>query len=199
MRTSAAVVAVVSLMTTMGTATTPARAADPCFNPPDAMVISCLKPGTRGIRLGHAPAAAPSAGPSNPSSAGPSSGRSAPPGPPQTGRVDLSLRFATGSATPGADALRRLDGVGRQLASPELADLRFRIEGHADTTGDPALNMTLSQRRAEAVVGYLVAHFGLTAARLEAVGKGQEDLPVQTQANVPEPRNRVVRIVAIAG
>jgi OOP family OmpA-OmpF porin len=51
---------------------------------------------------------------------------------------------------------------------------RYKVEvsGHTDSSGAPADNLTLSQRRAEAVVGYLKVR-GITADRLQAEGYGQ--------------------------
>ena len=46
-----------------------------------------------------------------------------------------------------------------------------RIEGHADASGSEEVNLTLSQRRAEAVRDYLVKN-GVEPAMLNAVGLG---------------------------
>jgi outer membrane protein OmpA-like peptidoglycan-associated protein len=212
--------AVVGVM--LGTTAMSAFAADPCLNPSDDQIFSCLKPGkTRGIRPGGVPAVsaepAPVAAPAPRPTASPAPTREAvvrpqpvvarppaaapvaQPEPAAAGRVDLSLQFATGSADASPEARARLDSLGRQLVRPELADMHFRIEGHTDTTGGRETNKALSQRRAEAIVAYLTSKFGMPAGRLEAVGVGEDDLPVPTGQNVPEPRNRVVRIVALGG
>lgn len=57
-------------------------------------------------------------------------------------------------------------------ALTEHPDLRVQIEGHTDSQGDDAHNQTLSERRAAAVVAYIVAQ-GIAPARLVAVGKGE--------------------------
>lgn len=51
--------------------------------------------------------------------------------------------------------------------------LRIEISGHTDNTGTPSYNMELSEKRAEAVVQYLVEK-GIGAARLVARGYGEE-------------------------
>ncbi|MDX1511439.1 MAG: OmpA family protein, partial [Nitriliruptorales bacterium] len=59
------------------------------------------------------------------------------------------------------------------LASDD--DIRLRIEGNTDSTGDAASNLELSQQRAQAVVDALVTR-GVDASRLEAVGRGETNL-----------------------
>lgn len=49
---------------------------------------------------------------------------------------------------------------------------RVQIEGHTDNVGKPAANLTLSQKRAESVMKYLVAKYKTPAARLTAKGFG---------------------------
>jgi outer membrane protein OmpA-like peptidoglycan-associated protein len=75
----------------------------------------------------------------------------------------------------GADVLRPESTPALEMITTTLTehpDLRVQIEGHTDSQGDDALNQALSERRAAAVVAYLVAQ-GIPAARLTAVGKGE--------------------------
>lgn len=51
--------------------------------------------------------------------------------------------------------------------------LKVQVEGHADSTGAAAYNQALSEKRANAVVEYLV-NSGVSASRLKAVGYGEE-------------------------
>lgn len=53
------------------------------------------------------------------------------------------------------------------------------IEGHTDSVGSKALNMKLSQRRAESVRDYLIKNFGIAPERIKAVGYGPTK-PVDT-------------------
>jgi OOP family OmpA-OmpF porin len=173
-------------------------------------IISALKPtgnlatgATRGIKLGG------SSGTQTPSSAQPASATSAAPRPRETHgaapvetstpagapSVNLTVNFPTGSAdlTPAARA--SLDGLGKALASSDLADFRFRIEGHTDNVGSREENLALSQRRAEAVVSYLTSQYNVAPGRLEAVGMGQERPLIDTPPQTPEVRNRRVQVI----
>jgi outer membrane protein OmpA-like peptidoglycan-associated protein len=51
-------------------------------------------------------------------------------------------------------------------------NLKLRIEGHTDSTGNADHNLELSKRRAEAVMAVLVTQFSVDAARLSAEGLG---------------------------
>lgn len=55
----------------------------------------------------------------------------------------------------------------------ENPNVTIELSAHADYKGSAAYNKRLSQRRAEAVVGYLIAH-GIAADRLTPVGYGKE-------------------------
>ena len=109
--------------------------------------------------------------------------------------VNLTVNFATGSSSLTASAERTLDALGQALTTIDLNAYHFRIEGHTDTVGTPDANRALSQQRAEAVASYLEKKFGVQAAKLDAVGVGQDDLLVPTPDQTPEPKNRRVKIV----
>jgi OmpA-OmpF porin, OOP family len=142
--------------------------------------------GTRGIRIGNAPT-----GPAAPTQGTAMLGTAKAPS------ISLNIQFATGSDTLTPQAIHALDELGRALATPTLAAYHFRIEGHTDTVGSPDLNKSLSQRRAEAVVGYLTSKYQIDPARLQAIGMGENGLAVSTPANTPEARNRRVQVVNV--
>ncbi len=75
--------------------------------------------------------------------------------------------------------------------------IRLRIEGHTDSVGPAEYNLRLSQKRANAVRNYLIAH-GIDPSRLEAVGYG-ESRPIAPNTT-PEGRakNRRVEFVIIS-
>jgi outer membrane protein OmpA-like peptidoglycan-associated protein len=112
---------------------------------------------------------------------------------------NLTVNFASGSASLTDGAEHTLDALGQALSSNDLSAYRFRIEGHTDTVGTPDANRALSQKRAEAVADYLEKKFGIQPAKLDAVGVGQDDLLVPTPDQTPEPQNRRVKIVNLGG
>ena len=119
--------------------------------------------------------------------------------PPGVAAVALTVTFATGSArlTPAAEQV--LENLGRALTSPQLAPFRFRVEGHTDTVGAPAMNQALSDQRAAAVRDWLLRRHGIDPRRLEAIGFGEQQLLVPTRDETPEPRNRRVQVLNIGG
>jgi outer membrane protein OmpA-like peptidoglycan-associated protein len=109
-------------------------------------------------------------------------------------RVNLRLAFETGSArlTPAAVAQARI--FGRALLLPQLANMRFRIEGHTDAVGTRARNVELSQRRAQSVADFLIA-MGVPRAQLDVRGYGPDrPLPGTGGANAQNRRVEAVRV-----
>ena len=51
--------------------------------------------------------------------------------------------------------------------------MKVVVEGHADSTGPEKYNQNLSERRAKAIVKYLIDKVGIAADRLSAVGYGE--------------------------
>lgn len=115
---------------------------------------------------------------------------------PKPASASLLITFETNSAALTARAKRILDVVGDALASDKLGSFRFGIEGYADPRGVSAVNLKLSQARAESVRDYLVASKHIDRARLEPVGKGDQDLLNKTNPIAPE--NRRVTIVNLS-
>ena len=181
--------------------TSAAAAQDPV--PGVESLIDALRGPTqsRGIRL-PTPPASPAAPP--PSTAPAQPAAPAPPASPAltettapsgVAAVALTVTFATGSATltPAAEGVLR--NLGMAMTSPDLAHIRFRVEGHTDTVGAPSQNQSLSERRAQAVRDWLIRRHGIDPRRLEAVGLGEQQLLVQTADDTPEPRNRRVQVL----
>ncbi len=77
------------------------------------------------------------------------------------------------------DAAKELDKLVQLLAdNPEI---RIELGSHTDSVDDNAYNLTLSQRRAESAVKYIVQH-GIAPDRLVAKGYGEEK-PIARNTN----------------
>ncbi len=103
---------------------------------------------------------------------------------------DVLFEVDRAELKPGS--LRQLDKL--IAAMRERPDFNLVIEGHTDSTGSSSYNQALSERRADAVRGYL-ARNGIDPSRLRAVGLGQ-DYPVASNADASgRQQNRRVEIV----
>jgi len=116
----------------------------------------------------------------------------APPPPQQLVASTFRVIFAPGSST---------------VQTPELATVRqaavayksrpggnMVLTGHTDTTGSPAFNQALSQRRVDAVTAALAAE-GIPASSITASASGETNPPVRTGDQVSDQKNRSVEIV----
>lgn len=109
--------------------------------------------------------------------------------------IDLEVPFQLDSAALTDAARRQLEALGQALRAPELAGSRFLIAGHTDASGGADYNKALSQRRAQAVLRYLVDVQGISEARLLAAGFGEERLKNPERPTAAE--NRRVEVVAL--
>lgn len=85
---------------------------------------------------------------------------------------DLVVTFDYNSDTLTAEALENLNEFSKALKDPQLATSSFFVEGHTDAKGPDGYNMTLSERRAAAVVRYL-ADKGIDTSKLVSRGYGK--------------------------
>lgn len=79
------------------------------------------------------------------------------------------------------------------------ASLKLFVVGHTDTVGDPAMNLKLSQARAQAVVTALTAKHGIAAARLHSFGAGPYAPVASNKDEEGRAKNRRVELVDMAG
>ncbi len=73
-------------------------------------------------------------------------------------------------------------------------DLKIRIEGHTDNTGTRAVNQPLSQKRAQAVMGWLIAQ-GIDSGRLSAQGLADTKPVADNGSEDGRAKNRRVELV----
>jgi outer membrane protein OmpA-like peptidoglycan-associated protein len=100
--------------------------------------------------------------------------------------------FATGRAELKSGATANLDRVTAFMN--QYPNRTAAIEGFTDSMGSEEFNQDLSQRRADAVKGYLVGQ-GVGTARLSSAGRG-ESAPVGDNASAAgRQQNRRVEVV----
>jgi OOP family OmpA-OmpF porin len=98
-----------------------------------------------------------------------------------------SIRFETGKADIDPDSAGLLDRlVEIALRCPAS---NIEVAGHTDADGDDAANQALSEKRAQAVVDYLVKA-GLPAARFTATGFGATQPLVPNDSDEGKAQNR---------
>lgn len=71
----------------------------------------------------------------------------------------------------------------------KLMNVSLYVAGHTDTVGAGSDNQRLSERRAQAIAQWFIAH-GLRGLPIHVRGFGEGALAVQTPDNTPEQRNR---------
>ena len=111
---------------------------------------------------------------------------------PPTVRLPIFFEFNSTKLRPEAAAL--LDKVGAALASDELGEFRFSVEGHTDSIGTENANIQLSQARAAAVKAYLIAQ-GVPEERLATTGHGEASPVGANETDEGRQRNRRVELI----
>jgi outer membrane protein OmpA-like peptidoglycan-associated protein len=110
-------------------------------------------------------------------------------------RIDLNtVTFDLGAWELSPEQVDRLGGIADAInrsIQRNPAEM-YLIEGHTDATGNPDDNLSLSDRRAEAVAVALTQQFSVPAENLSTQGYGQQYLKVQTDG--PERANRRVTV-----
>jgi outer membrane protein OmpA-like peptidoglycan-associated protein len=120
-------------------------------------------------------------------------GSNSPPVPAAHPSVTLrTITFEFGSARLEPGSIEQLRNLGIALNQLTTAEAKLLIEGHTDKKGTRAYNDELSKRRADAVKDYLVKEMGVTADRLETIGKGFSEPANPKNPYAPENRRVVV-------
>jgi OOP family OmpA-OmpF porin len=103
-----------------------------------------------------------------------------------------TIQFETGQATLDLDSIGLLD----QLTETALRCPTATIEivGHTDSDGDASFNQTLSERRAQAVVDFLVKA-GLPANRFRPIGYGSAQPIATNDTDEGKAKNRRIDFI----
>lgn len=108
--------------------------------------------------------------------------------------ITYGITFDVGKSTIKPESMGEINRI-VQLMN-ENPTLKFSVEGHTDSTGNPASNQTLSEARSKAIVDKLVS-MGISADRLTASGKGQNNPIADNSTDEGRAKNRRVEFVKI--
>jgi outer membrane protein OmpA-like peptidoglycan-associated protein len=108
-------------------------------------------------------------------------------------QVVLAVNFRTGSAVLSADSKAQLD----ELATKALNAKGYVVEvsGFTDSTGSVQRNRVLSQRRADAVIRYLVENHSIPLRRIVTpYGYGETNAVAENNSRSGRAQNRRVEV-----
>ncbi len=106
--------------------------------------------------------------------------------------LDSDVQFPVDSATVQPGLRDTLDRVAKVLQS--YPGTQVAVVGHTDSTGDPAYNQNLSERRAQAVRDELVLA-GVSPATLMVMGRGENEPRADNATSAGRAANRRVELV----
>jgi outer membrane protein OmpA-like peptidoglycan-associated protein len=114
----------------------------------------------------------------------------------------IQVTFASGllydfdSSTIRADAAQNLRSLAASLG--RYPDTELLIVGHTDAMGSDAYNQELSDRRAQAALGYLAGQ-SVSAGRMHASGRGEWEPLATNETEAGRQANRRIEVAIFAG
>ncbi len=111
-------------------------------------------------------------------------------------RAEKTVLFRLNSFELTREGKAALDELATQLSSLEL--YAVELEGFTDRTGNRALNLNLSQRRAEAVARYLTLQHKVPLRRVHVLGAGAETPAADNSHRAGRVQNRRVEVRVFA-
>jgi len=107
----------------------------------------------------------------------------------------ITVYFNTGSATLGPKAKAQIDNAATWVKSQDTKGWVMAVIGYADTTGNSQRNIDLSERRANAVIYYIVSKYKMPLNRLvQPFGYGQLEPVAENKTVAGRAKNRRVEI-----
>lgn len=101
--------------------------------------------------------------------------------------VVQNIYFEFNEAYLRRESIRTLDDIAGQLK--KNSRIRLEIQGHTDDVGSRAYNQKLSERRADAVMNYLIKN-GISPERLKSKGFGMDKPIVPNTSDANRAKNR---------
>jgi outer membrane protein OmpA-like peptidoglycan-associated protein len=94
------------------------------------------------------------------------------------------------------DSKQALDAVAQQLKS-DNKNVYVEIQGHTDSSGPEAVNLSLGERRAEAVRRYLNMEHGIPLHRMSVISYGESAPLTDNDSRESRAQNRRVSLVVL--
>lgn len=109
--------------------------------------------------------------------------------------ITYGITFATNSAVVNPFSYGTIKSIADVLKEHEK--ISIEVVGHTDNVGADESNLTLSQRRSEAVKDILVNQFGINAERIKSSGKGESEPLAENDTAEGKAKNRRVEFIKI--
>lgn len=107
-------------------------------------------------------------------------------------QTEVTVPFKFNKANLSPDAKQELENMAKNLSG--MKRYFIAVEGYTDKTGTVQYNQTLSRRRADAVVEYLVAKCDVPIYRIHMVGLGEEKPVAEGRTRAARAKNRRVEV-----
>lgn len=107
----------------------------------------------------------------------------------------ITVHFTSGSAALGPKAKATIDEAAAWVKTQNTKGWVMAVIGYADTTGNSQRNIDLSERRANAVIYYIVSKYKMPLNRLvQPFGYGQLEPVAENKTKAGRAKNRRVEI-----
>lgn len=107
----------------------------------------------------------------------------------------ITVQFATGSASLGPKGKAEIDKAAAWVKTQNTKGWVMAVIGYADSTGSSQRNIDLSERRANAVIYYIVSKYKMPLSRLvQPFGYGQLEPVAENTTAAGRAKNRRVEI-----
>jgi len=105
------------------------------------------------------------------------------------------MNFAVGSAQLRPENFALLTKLQRALR--EFPEHPIQVAGHTDSQGNPEVNQSLSERRAESVRQYLMANMAIPESQIMAIGYGETQPLASNETSEGRAKNRRIDVKII--
>jgi OmpA-OmpF porin, OOP family len=107
----------------------------------------------------------------------------------------ITVHFRSGSAILGPQAKAEIDNAAAWVKTQDTKGWVMAVIGYADSTGNTARNRDLSERRANAVIYYIVSRYKMPLHRLvQPFGYGQLEPVADNKTKAGRAKNRRVEV-----